>query len=675
MADNQIEKILQDALSDSVGLATTTAPGIASFSSRDFLVTSDGEVQSLTKLGIAFMLKCVHTEEEYYYEITATLGSQFAKVGDVGLVVSDEYIANDNNEIPNDDGQIGNIIRFIEIRDDELYQFYGNSLGNIRGPQGKKGDRGEQGVQGEQGKQGVQGEQGDRGEQGFRGSEWTSAPGSPPENPAGAQENDQWLDTTTGDVHEYLTGVYQITGNIKGPQGDIGPQGIQGPEGPPGPAGVVNITSRGEWTEGLTYYRNDLVYWPGTFDSDGNAITKPGSYVCAVISTTSSPVNTEDWGFFVAEGARGPIGPVGPAGADGSKIVSISSSPTPSQQNGFTVTPVMVAYDTGMPQTFNITAKNGANGTNGTNGSIHAIGSLEQSSESGGIFTIQYSELSVSDFVMYGIYTFLLTNDTSTFSAGQVIKATCMGAAGTANSISITNIQILLNLVTTDMIDGGGDVSNNELYICETGASTAAKTADADLSVTTGTRIAVKFTYANTANSPTLKIGNLAAKPIKADGDTTYVRWLAGAVMEFIYDGTYWVIIGGYQLAGMRVGTVITRYDSTSPATLYGGSWTAISAGRYEKTITSGSAGATGGSTNHSHTSGTLVAEIGFNPYQDVIAANPVDALYDAYATANTGSISEQYQAMNYGVAITGYTDTANHEPPYITVYKWRRTA
>lgn len=126
---------------------------------------------------------------------------------------------------------------------------------------------------------------------------------------------------------------------------------------------------------------------------------------------------------------------------------------------------------------------------------------------------------------------------------------------------------------------------------CGTASSTSAKTATIPIfpsTLTAGIGITVKFTNGNTTTSPTLNVNGTGAQPIKADGDTTYVKWLAGAVMDFVYDGTYWVCTAGYQLAGMRVGAVYLSNNSTSPATLYGGSWAAITSGYYLKAITSG---------------------------------------------------------------------------------------
>lgn len=83
---------------------------------------------------------------------------------------------------------------------------------------------------------------------------------------------------------------------------------------------------------------------------------------------------------------------------------------------------------------------------------------------------------------------------------------------------------------------------------CSTSSSTAAKVAAcAGFSLSTGAAVAVKFTNTNTASSPTLNVNSTGAKSIKKYGSTgpdTYM-WNAGAVVEFFYDGTYWVMVNG----------------------------------------------------------------------------------------------------------------------------------
>lgn len=84
---------------------------------------------------------------------------------------------------------------------------------------------------------------------------------------------------------------------------------------------------------------------------------------------------------------------------------------------------------------------------------------------------------------------------------------------------------------------------------CTTAASTQAKVAACSVgqfTLTKGQKAVVKFSNANTAASPTLNIGSTGAKSIywngKALPSTQY--WEAGAVLEFVYNGSQFELIG-----------------------------------------------------------------------------------------------------------------------------------
>lgn len=74
-------------------------------------------------------------------------------------------------------------------------------------------------------------------------------------------------------------------------------------------------------------------------------------------------------------------------------------------------------------------------------------------------------------------------------------------------------------------------------------ASTVAKTATLteDFTLEAGATIAVTFTDANSASSPTLNVKNTGAKAIRTNG-VAYAYWEAGGTVIFTYDGTYWQV-------------------------------------------------------------------------------------------------------------------------------------
>lgn len=98
--------------------------------------------------------------------------------------------------------------------------------------------------------------------------------------------------------------------------------------------------------------------------------------------------------------------------------------------------------------------------------------------------------------------------------------------------------------------DGVTGATANRFGTCGTAAGTAAKT----VSITTGTfsleagaTVAVKFTNANTAGTPTLNVNSSGAKNIFHKGaqiTTGNNKALLKGVVNFIYDGTQWHIVG-----------------------------------------------------------------------------------------------------------------------------------
>lgn len=86
---------------------------------------------------------------------------------------------------------------------------------------------------------------------------------------------------------------------------------------------------------------------------------------------------------------------------------------------------------------------------------------------------------------------------------------------------------------------------------CSTAAATAAKVAtiadgSSTFSLEKGARICVSFTYANTASAATLNVANTGAKAICWQGSALVSSqyWQAGAVVDFVYDGNGWSIVG-----------------------------------------------------------------------------------------------------------------------------------
>lgn len=94
--------------------------------------------------------------------------------------------------------------------------------------------------------------------------------------------------------------------------------------------------------------------------------------------------------------------------------------------------------------------------------------------------------------------------------------------------------------------------TGNHYASCTVAAGTAAKTASITAGTPTleaGLRVSVKFSNANTASTPTLNINSLGAKNIFHKGaqiTTGSNKALLAGLVDFIYDGTQWHLVGNY---------------------------------------------------------------------------------------------------------------------------------
>jgi hypothetical protein len=117
---------------------------------------------------------------------------------------------------------------------------------------------------------------------------------------------------------------------------------------------------------------------------------------------------------------------------------------------------------------------------------------------------------------------------------------------------SAVNLGTYLTSHQTIKQDGVTGSTSNRFGTCSTAAGTAGK----EVSITSGTfsleagaRVAVQFSNANTASSPTLKVGSTAAKNIFVNGSritTGSNKGLLKGTVLFIYDGTQYNLIGNY---------------------------------------------------------------------------------------------------------------------------------
>lgn len=113
-------------------------------------------------------------------------------------------------------------------------------------------------------------------------------------------------------------------------------------------------------------------------------------------------------------------------------------------------------------------------------------------------------------------------------------------------------------LYTPRVVDGvsfNGSADITHYGTCYTASDTGDKTVTVTgFVLETGARVTVKFLNSNTASNPTLNVDNgsayTGAKAImyrgtsSVSGSSNYYRWQSGDIVDFIYDGTNWVMVG-----------------------------------------------------------------------------------------------------------------------------------
>lgn len=114
---------------------------------------------------------------------------------------------------------------------------------------------------------------------------------------------------------------------------------------------------------------------------------------------------------------------------------------------------------------------------------------------------------------------------------------------------------------------------------CPTAAATTAKVATLDdstgFSLAAGVRVAVTFTYGNTATTPTLNVSSSGAKTIAIPSSatafttgsgTTYNTWGAYETVIFTYTGTYWTHLPSGYLGYLGYSGLSSKANTASPA-------------------------------------------------------------------------------------------------------------
>lgn len=121
----------------------------------------------------------------------------------------------------------------------------------------------------------------------------------------------------------------------------------------------------------------------------------------------------------------------------------------------------------------------------------------------------------------------------------------------------------LYNKRSIDGVNFNGEENVVHYTTCSTAAETVDKVVTLDNFVlTTGSKVYVKFTVANTASNPTLNVSGTGAKAIIFNNANIPASYLKIGLYEFIYDGTYWNFIGGGGGSDAENGGVISNFNN-----------------------------------------------------------------------------------------------------------------
>lgn len=119
------------------------------------------------------------------------------------------------------------------------------------------------------------------------------------------------------------------------------------------------------------------------------------------------------------------------------------------------------------------------------------------------------------------------------------------------------------------------------------------------------------------------------------------------------------------------VGAIYMSTSSTSPASLFGGTWEQIQNRFLLAAGSSYTAGDTGGEATHTLTANEIPAHSHaiYSGYGDIVSN-----VSDAYRYQKWGSSDRGWKTGNLGTNSIGGGAAHNNMPPYLAVYVWKRT-
>jgi len=162
----------------------------------------------------------------------------------------------------------------------------------------------------------------------------------------------------------------------------------------------------------------------------------------------------------------------------------------------------------------------------------------------------------------------------------------------------------------------------------------------------------------------------------KGYADATYLGITAKAADSDKLDGKTFTDI---MALIYPVGAIYISTSSTSPATLFGGTWEAYGRGRVlvgkADSGTFATAGSTGGSETHSHGLASGFAKITASTSGWIAMARKATASWTTTNKNNAANNTSTGDSVSTGAELGGSTDNGSSLQPYVVVYMWRRTA
>jgi hypothetical protein len=127
------------------------------------------------------------------------------------------------------------------------------------------------------------------------------------------------------------------------------------------------------------------------------------------------------------------------------------------------------------------------------------------------------------------------------------------------------------------------------------------------------------------------------------------------------------------------IGYIYMSANDTSPASIYGGTWQALTDGRF--LLPNGSWNSTGGANSHNHSDGdglyaligAVDSDIGTIAYKAEARYETVSYTAKVYGTSGRGG--QDWPNVNHSTRVRGKVSTTSNIPQYRTCYCWYRSA